>query len=55
VAGNLTITLLQIYCESVLKEFLKSLNIWQSYEEKVDCLKHTVRRGTVLLKDEELA
>ena len=26
--------------ESVLKEFLKSLNIWQSY------------RGTVLLKDE---
>jgi len=23
--------------ESILKEFLKRLNIWQSYEENVDC------------------
>ena len=41
--------------ESVLKEFLKSLNIWKSYADKVDCFKCSVRRGTVLLKDEELA
>jgi len=31
-----------------LKEFLKSLDIWQSCAEIVDCLKHC---GTVLLKD----
>jgi len=37
------------------KNFFKSLNIWQSYGGKVDCLKLPVRRGTVLLKDEELA
>jgi len=36
--------------ESVLKEFLKSLNIWQSYGGKVDCLKCRVRRGIVLIK-----
>jgi len=41
--------------ESVLKEFLKSLNIWKSYADKVDCFKCSVRRGTVLLKDEGLA
>jgi len=40
--------------ESVLKEFLKSLNIWQSYGGKVHCLKYSVRRGTVLMKNEEL-
>jgi len=38
-----------------LKEILKSLNIWQSFGGKVDCLKRPVRRGIVLLKDEELA
>jgi len=41
--------------QSVLKEFLKSLDIWQSYAEIVDCLNRRVRRGTVVLKDEELA
>jgi len=39
----------------VSKEFLKSLNIWQSYGGKVDCLKRPVHQGTVVLKDEELA
>jgi len=28
-----------------LKEFLKRLNIWQSYEENVDCLKCSVSRA----------
>jgi len=32
--GRLIITLLQCTDESVLKEFLKSLNIWQSYGGK---------------------
>jgi len=36
------------------KKELKSLNIWQSYEKKVACLNRPVRRGIVLLKDEEL-
>jgi len=31
--------------ESVLKEFLKQLNMSQSYGEKVDCLKHPERRA----------
>jgi len=55
VGRRLTITLLQIIAESVLKEFLKQLNIWKHYGEKVDCLKRPVRLGTVLMKDEELA
>jgi len=38
-----------------MKEFLKSLNIWQSRGGNLDCLKRRVCRGTVLLKDEELA
>ena len=41
--------------ESVLKEFLKSLDIWQSYGEKVSCLKRPMWQGAILLKDEELA
>jgi len=35
VVGRLTIILLQISAEFVLKEFLKSLNIWQRYGEKL--------------------
>ena len=31
----MTNTLLQFTAESVLKEFLKSLNIWQTYEERL--------------------
>ena len=40
--------------ESVLKEFLKLLKIWQSYGGKVVCLKHRVHWGIAVLKDEEL-
>jgi len=40
--------------ESVLKELLKSLNIWQSYGGKVECVQHAVQQSTVLLKDDEL-
>jgi len=38
--------------ESVLKEFSKSLNVSQSYREKVDYLKRPERRSAVPLKDE---
>jgi len=34
VVGHLTITLLQVTAESVLKEFLKLPNILQSYGQK---------------------
>jgi len=50
----MTIILLQIYCWVCFERNFKSLNIWQSYG-KAGCLKRPVRRGTVLLKDEELA
>jgi len=50
----MTNTSLQIYCY-VLNEFLKSLNISQSYGGKADCLKQPVCRGIVLLTGEELA
>jgi len=39
----------------VLKKILKSVNAWQSYRQKVDCLVCPVRFGMMLLKDEELA
>jgi len=55
---RLTITLLQnllMSHKSVLIEFLGSPIISQSYGGKVDCLKRPVRRGTGLLKYEELA
>jgi len=55
VVGRWTILYYKFTTESVLKELLKSLNIWQSYWEKLVCLKRPVRRETVLLKDEELA
>jgi len=52
VVGRLTVLCCKFTAQFVLKEFLKSLNIRQIYEEKVDCLKRPVHRGTVLLKDE---
>jgi len=55
VVGSFTVLYYKFTAESVLKEFLKSLNIWQSYGGTVECLKRPVRRGAVLLKDEELA
>jgi len=53
VVGRLTADLFlytNFAAESVLKEFLRSLNIWQSYVEEVDHLKCLVGWGTVLLK-----
>ena len=32
---------------SALKEYLKSVDIWRSYGNKVDCLKRSVRRGAL--------
>jgi len=41
--------------DRINSKFLKSLNIWQSYEEEVNASSALCARGTVLLKDEELA
>ena len=38
-----------------VKKKLKSMNIWQSYKQKRDCLMHFARRANALLKDEESA
>jgi len=35
--------------------FLKPVNIWQSYEQEEGCLAHFVRLATTLIKDEESA
>jgi len=40
---------------SLLKEFIKLFIIWPSSGGKYDYHKCSARRGTVLLKDEELA
>jgi len=48
VVGHFTLLYYKYTAESVLKEFLKSLNIWQSYGGKVDCLKHSVCQGSCL-------
>jgi len=55
VVGRWTLLYYKFTTESVLKEILKSVNIWQSYGEKLVCLKRPVRQGTVVLKDKELA
>jgi len=39
----------------VKKSFFKSVNIWQSYKQERDCLKHFVRLANTLLKDAESA
>ena len=36
-------------------KFLKSVNIWQSYEQERDCLVHYLRFASTLLKDGESA
>ena len=38
-----------------VKNFLQSVNIWQSYKQERDCLVHFVRLANTLLKDEESA
>ena len=39
-----------------VKEFLKSMNIWRSYRQKmVDCVIRPIRLKTFVLKDAELA
>ena len=38
-----------------VKKKLKSMNIWQSYKQKRDCLMHFACRANALLKDEESA
>jgi len=38
----------------LVKQFLKSVNIWQSYRHE-DCFAHSVHLGTVLYKGEEFA
>jgi len=37
-----------------VKQFLKSMNLWQVTGKKVGCFTHSVCLGNVLLKDEEL-
>ena len=37
---------------SLSMEKIKSVNIWQSYNQEGDCLAHFVRLATTLLKDE---
>jgi len=38
-----------------VKEFLKCVNIWQSYRKMVDRVIHPIRLKTFVLKDAELA
>ena len=38
-----------------VKNFLQSVNIWQSYKQERDCLVHFARLANTLLKDEESA
>jgi len=38
----------------LMKEFLKSMNSWQSYRQKADCLTRPVSLGIVLFRDKEL-
>ena len=38
-----------------MKNFLKSVNIWQSYMQECDCIVHFVRLANALLKDGESA
>jgi len=38
----------------VKKNFLKSVNIWQTYKQERGCLMHFVRLANTLLKDEEV-
>ena len=38
-----------------VKNFFKSMNIWQSYKQERGCLMHFARLANTLLKDEESA
>ena len=38
-----------------MKNFFKSMNIWQSYKQERGCLMHFARLANTLLKDEESA
>jgi len=39
----------------VVKKIVKSVNAWQSYRQKGDCVACPVCLAMILLKDEELA